>query len=915
MSYTDLITKEEILTLCDIITGKEFKEQFKRNEPEFSKIRKGFRAKSLTEQLALSIAKANIDKPFISLVVNTKVESWLMEIQENIISLESGGLSHIDALASTMLDSVFVDHVDLYLKLTGKSIEEDDYSKLCFRMEHIKAERAKSIEIADHVKAIEEENQRLSIQLEEAKRMVEAVKADCQQEIREIEHSKEELASSLAEAQDKIIELQTTPLTIESDDENLIALYDDTNESALPLMGSDESVCLCEVSTDYSGRKCLIRYADLCHDGWYQVYRKSDDYPFNFASWDKIFYKDGPTNDGFYGIWTWSAIPNDKNPSKDYILAQYNTTIDAIEIVMFTGIVNLNELVSLMKEGVKYVPRSRKVMFAIQISHGEYIGILCNSKELNIVGKKASISENCIRVPVYKFKDDDILRLSNGLTFFKDAFAGLPSKLYNLKSPLDIVKKIVFSSISWAAYKTRGFSRAEYRTFKDFISAIPVNDIIGEIEVKCNCSNLAAKELLNQFISMAGKYIDGNSLEDDIIQSAMSANTELREKAKALIREDWEIENKSQLSKAQGKLDAIYVEIKSATDRLTDVQNKLTKSQSEAKRLSDIIAEKERLADDVEKSVAEKIQKARENAADFIANMAFVGGQQVQSASTAVSAQMVDSIYNTHPAFENINELEAHHSWADVINTAMYELGEAGVAEPHRSGLAALLCAAYIERQPILLIGPNSLDIIQAFCASVNAHKYGVLCCKGDYSSEAITQIGNNGEDIVVVNDFLASSWINRLPEILSQKDIFYMLTHPYAEDIQVEPKSLNGFMLPLFTEFFVDKKATGKYYGGYFADDFKAYSEPKGSCKELKAISKLALNSLVRNQITKLVATMHDIYPDTTFDDEFLFAILPIAYASREMNNLTKAMADSQQGITISSNLKRNLQYVLGDV
>ena len=276
---------------------------------------------------------------------------------------------------------------------------------------------------------------------------------------------------------------------------------------------------------------------------------------------------------------------------------------------------------------------------------------------------------------------------------------------------------------------------------------------------------------------------------------------------------------------------------------------------------------------------------------------------------------MVDSIYNTHPAFENINELEAHHSWADVINTAMYELGEAGVAEPHRSGLAALLCAAYIERQPILLIGPNSLDIIQAFCASVNAHKYGVLCCKGDYSSEAITQIGNNGEDIVVVNDFLASSWIYRLPEILSQKDIFYMLTHPYAEDIQVEPKSLYGFMLPLFTEFFVDKKATGKYYGGYFADDFKAYSEPKGSCKELKAISKLALNSLVRNQITKLVATMHDIYPDATFDDEFLFAILPIAYASREMNNLTKAMADSQQGITISSNLKRNLQYVLGDV
>ena len=65
MNYIGLLTKEEKSTLCEIITGKEFKELFKRNEQEFSKIRKGFRAKSLTEQQALSIAISNIDKPFI----------------------------------------------------------------------------------------------------------------------------------------------------------------------------------------------------------------------------------------------------------------------------------------------------------------------------------------------------------------------------------------------------------------------------------------------------------------------------------------------------------------------------------------------------------------------------------------------------------------------------------------------------------------------------------------------------------------------------------------------------------------------------------------------------------------------------------------------------------------------------------
>ena len=42
MNYIDLLTQEEKPILCRIITGRDFKELFKRNEQEFSKIRKGF---------------------------------------------------------------------------------------------------------------------------------------------------------------------------------------------------------------------------------------------------------------------------------------------------------------------------------------------------------------------------------------------------------------------------------------------------------------------------------------------------------------------------------------------------------------------------------------------------------------------------------------------------------------------------------------------------------------------------------------------------------------------------------------------------------------------------------------------------------------------------------------------------------
>lgn len=109
-------------------------------------------------------------------------------------------------------------------------------------------------------------------------------------------------------------------------------------------------------------------------------------------------------------------------------------------------------------------------------------------------------------------------------------------------------------------------------------------------------------------------------------------------------------------------------------DSLTKAQEAFNKTKSEEERLAGVIAEKEKLAEDVEVAVAERIQKARENAADFIANMAFVGGQPIQVAATEtpaaveVSSKPVIAPYHTFSAFDDLNDLEAHHSWADHLS-------------------------------------------------------------------------------------------------------------------------------------------------------------------------------------------------------------------------------------------------------
>ena len=59
----------------------------------------------------------------------------------------------------------------------------------------------------------------------------------------------------------------------------------------------------------------------------------------------------------------------------------------------------------------------------------------------------------------------------------------------------------------------------------------------------------------------------------------------------------------------------------------------------------------------------------------------------------------------------------------------------------------------------------------------------------------------------------------------------------------------------------------------------------------------------------------MRGIYSAATADEEFLFAVLPIAYASLAVSELTEAISDPQKGIAISAKLKRDLQYILGEV
>ncbi len=171
-------------------------------------------------------------------------------------------------------------------------------------------------------------------------------------------------------------------------------IFDDYNDSALPAVeSSSQTVSLFEVATSSRGNKVLYRYADL-HDGCYCVFPKDGEQK-NYNT-NRIYHNNGPSEDGFFGIWTWSIEPSLKDPAKPYYSSQYSKQIDAIEIVIVTEASSIDDVVKkLQKDGFKHKPHSRKIMFSCYVARErKYTGILCKVKENS--NSSTDLIDDCI---------------------------------------------------------------------------------------------------------------------------------------------------------------------------------------------------------------------------------------------------------------------------------------------------------------------------------------------------------------------------------------------------------------------------------------------------------------------------------------------------------------------------------------
>ena len=572
---------------------------------------------------------------------------------------------------------------------------------------------------------------------------------------------------------------------------------------------------VCEVINDDNGQKWLDRLADIDAKKHELVkFYFNADLPWYFDNRNRLYLNDGPDAVGSIGAWHWTAKPRDTDSTKDYITSEYEPELSPVEIIVLKDITTLEELVCKFKEGIITTSTGINSIYCIKTGKNEYKGFLYKDSYFCISGNKKILKPEVNSLPLIELTRDDMCNTERH-TFLRSLILPNSNEDVLIKSPMEIVKEIVMKRCSWSTMKAAGLSKNEFKHLRDYIKEVPNENLFLEISDACNCSMAEARAFVDELLNNITRYFSQEDAEFQIVDQVIESHEALNNKYYKLIQQQWEKQNADKLEIEKERLDAVTKQVEDCQVKLKDLTAEIKSKEEIRDELHHQIDADQHFADEVKANVEKKINEAKENAAAFIAEMAFsqpVMDQGLAQKSDVLSSKASVAII-TGKTISN-EEAEKIDNLKDCAGILADELQEAGVSEEHRAFLASFLMAAWEEKTPLLIAGPNADRIADALSATLDSKMADRIQCLGSYS-----KIQANSNDkihgVTVVENVFSNDWIDHIQYLMPDNNRYYIFTNPFAEDLMIEPRGLYNYMIPFFTEPFIDHAATCDFYGG----------------------------------------------------------------------------------------------------
>ena len=850
------LNKEEIDFLINTLGIENIRKQFQKNPRGLQKITP-LRAKSLSADQIRFLVHNNLSEDFIYGFLQSNTEDIVRQIDESVSKKEKDITDKNKAIIIVLAESLFKYNVSIYYKLKEKTID-DDYLKLVSLL--VKSPKlVKELSYENDDSDLSEQIEKLTKQLEEKDSLLESSNEIMKQLQKETDQRVADISKQLDEANASILSLQSELNTLKAAEQ-------------IPEEDIDDGYTyhsLCKIY-EYNGKLWMSRLADV---------EKNELIPFKvdvnkppaFGNNTRLRCTTGPDGIGHIGIWAWNFEENYKRPDEDYTHDLYCEKYVPIEVVDFSVSVNSGEVVDCLKNGVSVNPSTGMIILAIKINNRQYRGVLCSNKNCEIDNGLLKLKEDCYYVDEYTIEFDDIVELDGKMFYRYLKIKGIP-KIIKLYDPIKIVTDIVLRRASWNAIKQKGVSKNTWKIYRDYITELPQDELYKEICYSCKCSESEAKQYVVSLIENAETYINNDNVENDILANIIPKHPELIEKCKELINHDWETENVERIKVASEKLMAVEKDVSDKRNELENVKKERDRLSSELSAISDSIADKEKLASDVEERIKNKIDDARKNAAEFISQMAFV--TPINS-----TASIIPKSCYTSGSLLVSEGIEEYNDINDLQNLISEELQNAGVSSKFRDSLAAYMYSAYLTHTPVLLAGPCGKSIANAFSAALNARLAGTLNCSHSYESNVLSEVMNSDDTVIIIENPFSSEWVYSIMELINIPDKFFILVMPFIEDLSIEPKGLLNYVLPIFTELFVDSEPTNAFVGSMPSEGFIPTIGKKVNNRIYsQLLSKMNMSSLAVKKISKLVAQAASLY-EISEGTDLVYLLLPCAY------------------------------------
>lgn len=712
------LSNDEIKYICEHMSLPSVRYCFQMNPKEFNKIKLGSSLKKMTDNETVSFLIKNSNKPFIQSIIQSAVIQWLSEIKENRDSLEHDGFTAGEALLKTIPECVFCDRIELYFKLTEQAYTDDYLKLLSDALSLVK--KTSDIALEEHnvelqsteIERLNSEIQTISKQLTEEKEHEDALKF-------ELNGVNEQLQKSQGLLNDVTNKLSIAESTI-SDMEGKLERYqaleryaDEEFDSSL--LSSFQFTSIGKVVTDYNQygylQKYIIRLADISNDGSITVFIKNKNLPHYFANRDRLIWNDGPEKENSIGIWNWNATPRDTDPEKDYVVTDFCNSIQFTQIVQLKNCQSISDVVSFLKNGLSMEFNCDKVLVVYE--DGAYLnGLLCSSSDFN---RNNSLKSTVYSLPQYCIKQSDVIELA-GIKIYKYILLGIPQSIYQVLDPYEAVKSLIISRFTNANLREYGLSKKEVQHCRNYLTAIPTQTIVQELTLAYNCSSETAQKYIDGFISLADQYLSASDIDTTIISRAIQGNVELIDLCKQQLTDEWKTENEKQLAEAESKLNDVLDSVESKQSEINQLVNYKDKLSAEMEQLKTTLSQREKLASDVETKIALQIEKAKQNVADFISNMAFVSPLSSSVASNGKQPSNQLSIFNSHIDCVEDGEIDDVDTFEEELSENLIRIG---YNNEQSIEISQAISFGVFEKVP-LVISENSKPIAQCLAAILN---------------------------------------------------------------------------------------------------------------------------------------------------------------------------------------------------